>query len=208
MAGTIVRICILAFALTSTIAMADGYAGKTCSNNGDQNFCMVCNVYFEARGESMAGKVAVARVVLTRKGMKDYPSTECKVIYQRKQFSWTAKGSRRLPTSGVSYKALQDSIKAVETAYKQGPSGNTHFHATYVKPRWRRSCDGSGQIGQHLFYRCDATIDQLMAVSAGINGWYADDDVATSGSWLGDDPDAFVDDRGLLQERDSQSQGR
>ncbi len=211
MNGTIVRILLIAFALSSTVALAKGggakaeYAGQTCTNNGNQRFCMICNVYFESRGEPYKGKVAVARVVLTRKKHDDYPNTECKVIYQRKQFSWTSKGGRRLPTSGASYQALKDSIRAVDEAYKLGASGNTHFHGTHVSPHWRRSCDGNGQIGAHLFYRCDATIDQLMASSSGLDGRYIDpysDDVATSGAWLEDDPDAFIDDRGLLMERE------
>src|SRR5689334_13164349 len=35
------------------------YAGQNCRDNGDEKFCMVCNIYFEARGEPPYGKVAV-----------------------------------------------------------------------------------------------------------------------------------------------------
>jgi hypothetical protein len=122
------------------------------------------------------------------------------------------KKNRRLPTSGTSYKALLDSIKATDEAVKLGPSGNTHFHATYVKPRWRNNCTGMGQIGEHLFYRCASSIDtwianEIKTYSALVLGPY-DTDVATSGGFYEDDPDAFIDDRGLMQEREDNWKGK
>ena len=117
MIGTAFKIFVIAFALSSTVAMAKGeFAGKTCTNNGDARFCMVCNIYFEARGEPYSGKVAVGRVVLTRQEKKGYPKSICGVIWARKQFSWTANGNRRLPTSGTNFQALKDSIRAADEA--------------------------------------------------------------------------------------------
>jgi spore germination cell wall hydrolase CwlJ-like protein len=30
---------------------------------------------------------------------------------------------------------------------------STHYHATYVAPRWRRGLNRTEQIGSHIFYR-------------------------------------------------------
>lgn len=71
-------------------------------NNVEQIECLANNVYFEARGEDIVGKRAVAHVTLNRMMSKNYPDTICEVVWQtnrhrttkRKvpQFSWTLDG--------------------------------------------------------------------------------------------------------------------
>ena len=31
--------------------------------------------------------------------------------------------------------------------------GATHYHASYVKPRWRLTMDRTTRVGSHIFYR-------------------------------------------------------
>ena len=54
--------------------------------------CLALNVYFEARSEPIAGKIAVAEVTLNRVASQDYPNTICEVVLQENQngcsFSW------------------------------------------------------------------------------------------------------------------------
>lgn len=52
--------------------------------------CMIRNVYMEARGEDLKGKMLVASVVINRSKDQHYPSTICGVVYQPHQFSWTS----------------------------------------------------------------------------------------------------------------------
>ena len=47
----------------------------------DQMHCLAKNIYFEARGESTQGKVAVANVVLNRVDHYHYPNNICGVVY-------------------------------------------------------------------------------------------------------------------------------
>lgn len=56
-------------------------------NHHDFN-CMVNNIFFEARGEDIYGKIMVADVVINRAKGNNLPSL-CSVIYQHHQFSWT-----------------------------------------------------------------------------------------------------------------------
>jgi hypothetical protein len=47
------------------------------------------NIYHESRGESLKGQIAVAAITLNRVVDKDYPTTICRVVYEKKAFSWT-----------------------------------------------------------------------------------------------------------------------
>ena len=50
--------------------------------------CLAKNIYFEARDQGLASKMAVSLVVLNRVRHKQYPSTICEVIYQGPTYSW------------------------------------------------------------------------------------------------------------------------
>jgi len=61
--------------------------------NHDELFCLAQNVYFEARAESMQGKIAVASVVKNRIKDPKFPKTYCGVIRDGKHYeSWKTKG--------------------------------------------------------------------------------------------------------------------
>jgi len=50
--------------------------------------CVAKAVYFEARGESIAGQVAIAQVIMNRVESKRYPSLPCGVVKQKKKGVW------------------------------------------------------------------------------------------------------------------------
>ena len=58
--------------------------------------CLTEALYFEARGESLEGQIAVAEVILNRVDSPLYPRTVCGVVKQRGgggcQFSYTCDG--------------------------------------------------------------------------------------------------------------------
>lgn len=57
--------------------------------------CLAQNIYYEARGETVTGQLAVALVTINRLKLEEYPPTICKIVYQSKQFSWTRKHRKR-----------------------------------------------------------------------------------------------------------------
>src|SRR5690606_29914794 len=71
-------------------------AGKKVSDK--ELNCLATAIYFEARGESYRGQVAVGQVVLNRVQHRLYPSTICGVVYQNQhkrnacQFSFACDG--------------------------------------------------------------------------------------------------------------------
>ena len=54
----------------------------------ESQMCLAKNIYFEARDQSLAAKMAVSFVVLNRIKHKQYPSTVCEVIHQGPTYSW------------------------------------------------------------------------------------------------------------------------
>jgi len=105
--------------------------------------CLATNIYRESRGEPFKGQVAVARVTLNRVDDPRYPNTICKVVYQKHQFSWTAK-----------YKNIKYNMSALNAAIIALTSKSsfkaTHYHATYVNPGWKLK--KIAKIGNHVFY--------------------------------------------------------
>jgi N-acetylmuramoyl-L-alanine amidase len=121
----------------------------------DELYCLAQNIYFEARSESLAGKYAVADVVLNRVASSKYPSTICSVITERHQFSWYWDGKSDLPRTASP--AWIDSVNVargilVEEKFLGITEGATHYHATYVYPSWASKLHKVGRIGNHIFY--------------------------------------------------------
>ncbi len=107
--------------------------------------CLVRNVYYEARGESLEGQIAVAKVTLNR--LKTHAPTICKVVYQPRQFSWTMQAR----TKGIDARAWLVAERASLIAYNIEGFDATYYHNTSVRPNW--GFTKITQIGNHIFYR-------------------------------------------------------
>ncbi|MCO5144729.1 MAG: cell wall hydrolase [Aquamicrobium sp.] len=123
--------------------------------------CLAEGIYFEARGEDVKGQAAVAQVILNRVRNPAYPSTICGVVYQNKswrnrcQFSFACDGTRPRVRSQQHYRMAQEVAMAVTAGKVFIPEvgSATHYHATYVNPRWARTMEKMKKIGLHIFYR-------------------------------------------------------
>jgi spore germination cell wall hydrolase CwlJ-like protein len=111
--------------------------------------CLADNIYYEARGESFKGKLAVAVVTLNRVGLPQYSSSICGVVYQKNQFSWT-----RTKLKITDFYAWTDSLLAANMAMEDSKVlGNfeaTHYHSTDINPGWKLR--KVAKIGKHQFY--------------------------------------------------------
>lgn len=123
--------------------------------------CLAEGIYFEARGESLKGQAAVAQVILNRVRNPAYPNTICGVVYQnedwrnRCQFSFACDGARERIRSPRHYEVAEEIAMAVTAGkiFLPEVGSSTHYHATYVRPRWARTMDQMKKIGLHIFYR-------------------------------------------------------
>jgi spore germination cell wall hydrolase CwlJ-like protein len=115
--------------------------------------CLAGAVYFESKGESLAGQLAVARVVLARSKSGRFPSSICGVVYQPSQFSFVRGGKMpRIDTGSSNWKnAVAISKIALDGSWKSPVEGALFFHARYVSPGWRLK--RMGTIDNHIFYR-------------------------------------------------------
>lgn len=121
--------------------------------------CLTENIFFEARGQGIAGKVAVGNVTLNRVGKKGYPNSVCGVINHKIgetcMFSWKCepkpainKNSHEWKTSQqIAYDLLSKDRKDVIDITE----GATHFHNQSVRPNWK--LNRVTRIGDHTFYR-------------------------------------------------------
>ncbi|WP_417685287.1 cell wall hydrolase [Roseibium sp.] len=126
--------------------------------------CLAEAIYFEARGESEEGQIAVAQVVLNRVKNPSYPDSICGVVYQNKhkrnrcQFSFACDGIPDRIAQPNSWKTAERLAKEVigGKQYLKMVDASTHYHANYVAPRWRKAMVKRGQVGLHIFYKTRA----------------------------------------------------
>lgn len=119
--------------------------------------CIAVAVYHEARGESLEGQLAVARVIMNRAASDRYPGSWCGVVKQPWQFSFVNPRSGRMPGvdegSAAWRRALGVTRLAINNAVASVPTDCLWYHANYVAPSWGRRLQRVSQIGAHIFYR-------------------------------------------------------
>lgn len=126
--------------------------------------CLAKNVYYEARGESATGQIAVAEVTMNRLASGRYADSVCGVVYQKSwdpirkryvgAFSWTELDElpplagdewlRALTIADAVYRGNEPSVLDDRTMF---------YHATYIKPDWAHGKRQTARIGGHVFYR-------------------------------------------------------
>jgi spore germination cell wall hydrolase CwlJ-like protein len=125
--------------------------------------CLAENIYFEARGESLAGQYAVAEVTLNRTRAQYFPHTICSVVHQMRwdpsrkrivaDFSWTELGALS-PDDGPAWKrAMEVASAAYDDLHDPIVPGALFYHSTSVRPGWARTRTAIATIGNHVFYR-------------------------------------------------------
>lgn len=123
--------------------------------------CLAKNVYFEARGEPEAGRVAVAHVTLNRVGANSFPDTICGVVRQGGrqppcQFEWYCNDKSNRPADAVAWLDAQAIAYRVLTGAEEDPTdGALYFHNVALKPGWAALRTGTTIIGRHVFFRLE-----------------------------------------------------
>jgi spore germination cell wall hydrolase CwlJ-like protein len=131
------------------------------SASRNERRCLAEAIYFEARGESYRGQVAVAQVVRNRVESSVFPNTICAVVYQNKQkrnacqFSFACDGIRDRVNERSAWaqaREIADKVIAGEL-YLPEVSDAINYHASYVRPPWASRMKRVTRIGAHIFYR-------------------------------------------------------
>ena len=115
--------------------------------------CLTKNIYYEARGEDHRGRVAVAHVTLNRVKTGYWGNTICKVVYAKKQFSWTLAKKLPRPDSKVWAESEEVARKVLAGHRVRGLQKSLFYHAIYIKdPKWADPAHHAAKIGNHVFY--------------------------------------------------------
>lgn len=119
----------------------------------DDMHCLAGAVYFESKGESLEGQLAVARVIINRAKSGRFASSLCGVVYQRGQFSFVRGNSMpAVPTSSRDWReAVAIAQIAMDDSWDSRAEGALFFHARRVAPGWGKTRLAS--IDNHIFYR-------------------------------------------------------
>ncbi len=125
--------------------------------------CLAENIYFEARGEPLAGQYAVAEVTLNRTSTQNFPHTICEVVHETRwdpnrrrhvaDFSWTELGALSPPDGPAWKQAMAVASTVYDDLNTPVVPGALFYHATSVRPGWSRNRRAVATIGNHIFYR-------------------------------------------------------
>lgn len=143
---------------------------KLSSSQRSEVECLTKVVWYEARGESLAGKKMVANVVRNRMQYgKPFATTLCKVVYQPNQFAWTRDKKKKNSNfrtiarlhSGTEKQAVLDTVKValdavvLQSNYK---TKATHFCSIGEKCNFK-GVQKLGKVGNHTFFKYVHKVD-------------------------------------------------
>jgi N-acetylmuramoyl-L-alanine amidase len=146
--------CWLLLLLSALSFGLPSHAASNLSVTKREYVCLAKNIYYEARGEPLIGRIAVAFVVLNRAQVSSTRLNLCDVVYKRCQFSWTCARKYAI----VEEDAWVDAQKVAGAVLQKGNKikdpthGARFYHRIELNPRWTRDFKFAIRYGDHLFY--------------------------------------------------------
>lgn len=123
-------------------------SSSSSSSNNSANLNLLARVvYGEARGESYAGQVAVAAVVLNRVKSSQFPNTISGVVYQSGAFDAVSDGQINMTPDATAKKAAQDALNGWDPSY----GAIYYFNPSTATNKWIWSRPLTVTIGKHRF---------------------------------------------------------
>jgi len=125
--------------------------------------CLTEMLWYEARGESTSGMLAVLQVLKNRKESTKYPDSYCAIVHQPRQFSYRnhLKPGQKLQIRAfkpldkeMHTKVLYLSIRAVLEGFEPVLDPSALWYARKeVKKSWMKKMKRVVQIDSHSFYK-------------------------------------------------------
>ena len=132
-------------------SLADAVAAQGVGTDDEHVRCLAGAIYFESKGESLAGQLAVAEVVINRTESGRFPADVCGVVKQRGQFSFVRNGEIPAIGDNASYRrAIAVARVALSDTWAEQAPTALYFNGT------RAGHGGTKRvaaIGGHAFYR-------------------------------------------------------
>lgn len=117
--------------------------------------CLASAIYYEARGETLEGQLAVGQVIVNRAESGRFPQDYCGVVSQRGQFSFVSGGAIPTPPQHSAAWTRASAIARIahEEMWNSAADDSLFFHASRVRPAWANRKLARAQIDSHIFYR-------------------------------------------------------
>lgn len=129
--------------------------------------CLAMNVYWESRGQPLAGQLAVAHVTLNRAAAANFPASICGVVYQSCQFGWTCDGRGDIPAESAAWKEAEEVAQRALDGDDDPTGGALYFHQLSEHPQWAKGRYGHRVvIGQHVFFNVKDGTERQLAQAA------------------------------------------
>lgn len=147
-------VAVPAAASAETPALDRMVVDQSASESGAmtrEKACLTEAVYYEANSEPMAGRVAVAHVILNRTRSGMFPKSVCGVVNQKGQFTYRhGRGARPGDVKGwIEARAVATLALAGRVADVSREA--LYFHALRRRPSWS-GVKVVTRIGGHVFY--------------------------------------------------------
>jgi hypothetical protein len=160
-------------ALPDAVEVTQSPIARMQAHEAAQADCLAQVLYYEARGEGLAGEKAVAEVVLQRTVNHDYPGTVCGVVYDGAQpdrrdcqFSFACDGSLRKPRDAATWnriRQLAGDILSGAVRLSGATRNAIAYHSVEVAPAWAEGMLRTATIGNHVFYKRDPMAQMRVA---------------------------------------------
>ena len=138
--------------LAAAVAAQDA-AQSDDTMSDDAIRCLAGAIYYESKGEPLAGQLAVAHVVINRSKSGRFPADVCSVVTQRGQFSFVRGG--RIPAIDEGRSAWRTAVAVAKVAFADAWDSPAP-RALYFNTPNRMPGTGLKKIaaiGNHVFYR-------------------------------------------------------
>jgi spore germination cell wall hydrolase CwlJ-like protein len=155
-------LCIAVLGGITGFAYVDHVERAAAARRHEDLACLAQNVYYEARGEPLAGQYAVAEVTMNRVASGLFPDTVCGVVHEsrfdsiRKRrvgaFSWTELETLSRPKGYEWRRATAVAATVYDNQEAPLVDGALYYHATRVSPAWAKTKSQVARIGRHIFY--------------------------------------------------------
>lgn len=131
--------------------LAAAVAAQDAVGDDEALRCLAGAIYFESRGEPLAGQFAVAKVILNRAASGRFRDSVCGVVTQPGQFSFVRGGEMPEPRVGAAYRTAMAVAKvAMSDAWDGEADEAMYFNGRRVGHSGRVRL---ATIGNHAFYR-------------------------------------------------------
>lgn len=149
---SILKYAVLALSVTLTATLqaeTDPKQSQVQNLSKAQLECLSKAAYFESKGESDAGMLAVIHTTLNRVKDVRFPKTICGVVYQKSQYSWV-KHNPKVKEKEQYERAKRLAQETVEGKHKDTSRGALYFNSLHKQPKGT-VC--TVRIGGHSFYK-------------------------------------------------------